>query len=85
MLNLINRISFKSTFIKYLSSSVIGSLVGIFSGFFTYRYISPSLLGVWSVFLVYEVYSSFTRFGIINGFGRELPFLLGKNEIGKAL
>ena len=69
--------SIRSVFFKYLSSNILGSFVGIFSGFFTYRYIEPSLLGIWALFAVYEVYATFTRLGVINGLGRELPYLLG--------
>lgn len=80
----IKQFSNKSVFFKYLSSSILGSAVGIFTGFFTYRYIEPSLLGIWALFTVYEVYASFTRLGIINGLGRELPYLYGKNKVEEA-
>jgi O-antigen/teichoic acid export membrane protein len=79
------RFNLKSVFLKYLSSTVSGSVVGIFSGFFTYRYIEPDKLGIWSLFVVIEVYATFTRLGVINGLGRELPYLLGvqKNDLAK--
>lgn len=67
-------------FVKFFSSSVISALVGVFTGFFTYRYISPEMLGIWSLFTVYETYASFTRLGIINGLGRELPYTMGKGD-----
>lgn len=67
-------------FVEFFSSSVISALVGVFTGFFTYRYISPEMLGIWSLFTVYETYASFTRLGIINGLGRELPYTMGKGD-----
>jgi O-antigen/teichoic acid export membrane protein len=67
-----------------LSSTVLGSIVGLFAGFFTYRYISPELLGIWALFSVFEGYATFTRIGVINGLGRELPFLLGQNKTTEA-
>jgi len=67
-------------FVKFFTSSVISALVGVFTGFFTYRYISPEMLGIWSLFLVYETYASFSRLGIINGLGRELPYTLGTGD-----
>lgn len=76
--------SVKSVFFRYVSSSFFGSLIGIFTGFFTYRYIEPSLLGIWTLFTIYEVYANFSRLGIINGLGRELPYLLGKGDTESA-
>jgi len=70
--------------IKFLSSNIFSSIIGIFTGFFTYRYIEPSQLGIWGVFAIIEVYFSFTRFGIINGLGRELPFYLGQDNQEKS-
>lgn len=72
------------TFVKYVSSTLFGSLIGIFSGFFTYKYIEPSILGIWALFTVYEIYATFSRLGIINGLGRELPYILGRNQTKKA-
>jgi O-antigen/teichoic acid export membrane protein len=76
--------SFRSVFFKFFLSSILGSIVGIFTGFFTYRYIEPSLLGIWALFTIYEGYATFTRLGVINGLGRELPYLLGKGEADEA-
>lgn len=73
-----------SVFVKYFSSSIILTIVGIISGFFTYRYVEPSLTGVFALFSVYEIYASFARLGIINGLGRELPLLSGMNKIEEA-
>lgn len=36
------------------------------------------------MFSIFEVYGTFTRLGIINGLGRELPYYLGQNNINKA-
>lgn len=84
VVNAAKQFSFRSVFFKYFSSSILGSIVGIFTGFFTYRYIEPSLLGIWALFTIYEVYATFTRLGVINGLGRELPYLLGKGEADEA-
>lgn len=78
--SLLDYLSLRSIFIRYLSSSIISAAIAIFSGFFTYRYIEPKFLGIWALFSVIEVYATFTRMGIINGLGRELPYLLGKGE-----
>lgn len=83
-MNEAKQFSFRSVFFKYLSSSLLASIVGIFTGFFTYRYIEPSLLGIWALFTIYEGYATFTRLGVINGLGRELPYLLGKGEVDEA-
>lgn len=72
------------TFFRYLSSSIFGSIISLVTGFFTYRYIEPSLLGIWALFSILEVYSTFSRLGVINGLGRELPYLLGKNKFDEA-
>jgi O-antigen/teichoic acid export membrane protein len=70
--------------IKFLSSNILASTVGLFTGFFTYRYLEPSLLGIWALFTIYEVYGTFIRLGVINGLARELPYLLGKGEAKEA-
>ncbi len=72
------------TFFRYLSSSIFGSIISLVTGFFTYRYIEPSLIGIWALFSILEVYSTFSRLGVINGLGRELPYLLGKNKLDEA-
>ncbi len=82
--NIFAGFSIKSVFFKYLSSSILSSLIGVFTGFFTYRYIEPALLGIWALFTVYEIYATFSRLGIINGLARELPYLLGMNETKQA-
>lgn len=69
------------TLINYISANVINSFIAIFSGFFIYRYINPGLLGIWSMFLVFETYATVTRMGIVNGLGRELPYELGRNNL----
>lgn len=83
-MNAARQFSFRTVFFRYLSSSILGSIVGIFSGFFTYRYIEPSILGIWTLFTIYEVYATFTRLGVINGLGRELPYLFGKGDYDEA-
>ncbi len=71
-------------FVKYFSSSIVLTLTGLFAGFFTYRVIDPIFLGIFSLFSVFETYATITRLGIINGLGRELPFLFGKGDSDKA-
>ncbi len=78
------RFKLNAVFLRYLTSSVLSSLIGLFTGFFTYKLVEPALIGIWATFTVYEVYASFSRLGIINGLGRELPYLLGKGEVDKA-
>lgn len=41
-------------------------------------------MGIWSTLLVFEVYSTYSRLGIINGMNRELPYALGKGEESEA-
>ena len=65
---------------KFLGSNIFSAIIGIFTGFFTYRFIEPSQLGIWGVFVIIEVYFSITRLGIINGLGRELPFYMGLDK-----
>ncbi|MCK6612000.1 MAG: oligosaccharide flippase family protein [Bacteroidia bacterium] len=78
--NFLKKILEERVFVKYFASSAVLSVIGLASGFFTYRFINPNLLGVFSLFSIFEVYSTFSRLGIINGLGRELPFLLGNGK-----
>lgn len=41
-------------------------------------------MGVWGTLLVFEVYSTYSRLGIVNGMNRELPFALGSGDLTSA-
>jgi O-antigen/teichoic acid export membrane protein len=74
----------QTTFFKYVFSSYVLALTGLISGFFTYRFIEPKQMGIFLIFSTYETYVTFIRLGIINGLGRELPYLFGAKQNKKA-
>jgi O-antigen/teichoic acid export membrane protein len=81
---ILEKIKQYKTLSYFITSSVSTSIVGLLSGFVSYRYIDPRLLGIWVTVTVFEVYATITRMGIPNGMCRELPFELGKGNISKA-
>lgn len=68
----------------YLNSTIIIFSVGLLASLFTYRYIDPESLGIWTAVTTFEVYATFLRIGIPNGMNRELPYELGANNVKKA-
>ena len=79
-----NRIKQYSTLSNFVSSSVLVSIIGLLSGFISYRFIEPQLIGIWATITVFEVYATIIRFGIPNGMCRELPYELGRGKIAQA-
>lgn len=69
----------------YLNSTIILFCVGLLASLFTYRYIDPEFLGIWTTVTTFEVYATFLRLGIPNGMNRELPYELGTKNVNKAL
>lgn len=80
----------KKLFIKYknislfTSSAVILNISSLISGFLVYRWIDPYYIGIWQTMMLVQTYSAFLRLGVINGMNRELPFCLGKGDVGQA-
>lgn len=44
------------------------------------RFVPPELMGVWQVTMLYALYATVTRLGIVNGLGREYPYFLGAGK-----
>ena len=78
------RLTQSNTLYNFVSSSVLVSIIGLLSGFISYRFIEPQLIGLWATIAVFEVYATIIRFGIPNGMCRELPYELGKGNIAYA-
>ena len=83
-IKLIEKFKKHKTPIYFLNSTLISSVVGILTGFVTYRYVTPDYMGIWVTLTTFTVYATFFRLGIPNGMNRELPYYLGKNETVKA-
>lgn len=81
---MVNRIKQYSTLSNFVTSSVSVSIIGLLTGFISYRYIEPQLIGIWTTITVFEVYATIIRFGIPNGMCRELPYELGKGNLAQA-
>ena len=78
--NIYNIVKSRKVLLKVLSSSFLSLPVSIAVSFVTYRLIDPCFLGIWATMTIVEVYSSFTRMGVINGMNRELPFARGEGR-----
>lgn len=80
-LQLLNK---QKTPIYFVNSTLLGTLIGLMTGFITYRYVAPDYLGIWVTLTTFTVYSTFLRLGIPNGMNRELPYFFGQGETEKA-
>jgi O-antigen/teichoic acid export membrane protein len=70
--------------LKYVSVSYLSIPISLITGFLTFRKIDPVLMGFWSLFTVFETYSTIMRLGIVNGMNRELPNAMGVGNGEKA-
>src|SRR5262249_38597843 len=57
----------------------VASLLGSALAF---RWIDPASMGVWHTLLLLSSYLAIARLGVINGMGRELPFAMGRGDLG---
>lgn len=82
--NILEQLKRQKTPIYFVNSTLFGTVIGLITGFITYRYVAPDYLGIWVTLTTFTVYTTFLRLGIPNGMNRELPYYLGKNETDKA-
>jgi len=75
-----NQLLSNKTLLKYVSVSYLSIPISLVTGFLTFRKIDPVLMGFWSLFTVFETYSTFMRMGVVNGMNRQLPYALGKGD-----
>lgn len=64
----------------YVSSSLLMTFVNLVTGLVIIRFLSPTEMGLWNSAKLGVTYSFFALAGVLNGFGRELPFSLGKED-----
>ncbi len=65
-------------------SQAITGLANLVSGILVQRWVSPQDMGIWNGLLLSLTYSQFMQLGILNGLGRELPFMQARQEHDKA-
>lgn len=80
----LKKIKDKKTLIKFLTSSFITIPISLVVSFVSLRMIDPYYLGLWASLTIIETYSTFLRFGVVNGMNRELPYAIGSGEIQSA-
>ena len=64
----------------YTSSNVVQAAAGCLGGFICQRLLEPSQLGALQTAQLLVTYLGFLQFGVLNGFNRHYPYLLGKGE-----
>ncbi len=69
--------------LKYVSVSYLSIPISLVTGFLTFRKIDPVLMGFWSLFTVFETFTTVMRLGIVNGMNRELPNAMGAGKKDK--
>jgi O-antigen/teichoic acid export membrane protein len=77
-------LSQKNTLVKFISGSLFNSIAQIVSNILILKIISPQDLGTWNSLILIQTYALFLQAGVLNGLSRELPFYLGRNNLGKA-
>jgi O-antigen/teichoic acid export membrane protein len=82
--NLRQKVFNREVLVKFVSGSLFNSLTQIIANIIILRIIKPNELGTWNSLIIIQTYALFFEAGVLNGLNRELPFYLGKNEIGKA-
>jgi O-antigen/teichoic acid export membrane protein len=83
-LNPLKLIKSYSTPILFASGSIVKSVVQLFAGFVTARFVAPNDLGLWNSIGLLMTYSVFLQGGLLNGLNLELPGALGRGDIEKA-
>ena len=73
--------------VYFATSQLASNILTLLSGFLVVKSIDPETYGLFAGFQVYLGYILLMHGGILNGIGRELPFLLGKGDLksGKEL
>jgi O-antigen/teichoic acid export membrane protein len=74
------RIRGRRTFVGFVSSVAAVNASSLLGNAFAFRWISPSVMGVWHTLLLASSYLVVVRLGLINGMGRELPFAIGRGD-----
>lgn len=76
---------FAKVLLRFASSQVISNVLRLASGFIVVSLINPEEYGIFTAAGIYLGYLGLGHFGIINGLGREYPYLLGANNKERAL
>ncbi len=77
--------SFKKVF-SYSFSNILFSAIALITNLFVLKILAPQEIGFWHILSTLATYASVLTLGVINGSGREIPFLMGKkSENYKAL
>lgn len=65
--------------------NIATSLISMVTGILVARWTVPHDMGVWNAALLVTIYSPTLQLGIFNGLNRELPYLIGTGNQGRAL
>jgi len=64
----------------FVGGSIFKSIIQIIANIFVLAYISPEHMGIWNSILLFQTYSVFVQIGVINGFNREYPYEIGREN-----
>jgi O-antigen/teichoic acid export membrane protein len=67
--------------ILYSGGSVAKAFAQMIVGFVVAKFVAPDDFGLWNTITLALTYSLFLQAGLINGLNRELPFVLGKDDV----
>jgi hypothetical protein len=76
----IRTIKQRQTFMLFGSTSIAVSLANLAAGVLVLRWVTPELMGLWQSALFAMAICDITKFGILNGMNRELPYRMGRGE-----
>jgi len=76
--------SFLLTSVRFISSQGLANVLRLVSGLLVVRMLDPLQYGLYTGMGVYLNYILLSQFGVLNGFAREFPFLMGKAKIAES-
>jgi O-antigen/teichoic acid export membrane protein len=77
-------LSLKALTAVFAGGNLLGLVFSLAGGFFTARFSSPSVLGLFNGMGLVLGYASFLQLGVLNGLNRELPYYIGRDDHEKA-
>lgn len=87
-MDILRRIKSNNTLKTGISYSIVSSCKSFATmavGLLIMRWLEPKELGLWNAVSIFQAYIPFFQLGIQSGLNRDLPVLLGKNNISRAL
>jgi O-antigen/teichoic acid export membrane protein len=71
----------RESFVLFSGTSVLVSTANLTAGVLMLRWVPPEYMGIWQSALFAMALCDITKFGILNGMNRELPYHMGRGQV----